>query len=616
MEGKIHKCVFRIDKMKIQKKPYFTMLLIFLLIISTSILLYNGIGKSDTVEFTPFLYRELNESYLKNDWFVNVNDNTFNVRQNFIRLIKGILLIIPNIPLVYFLLYLATIFLVGISVYLISIHLFEKREIGILNMLLIFLGAPFSLGGNVLISDHLVSYGLSFAISLLGFYFLLKKRYSLFAIALGISTLIHISLGPLVFGILFLASYLTNLQQEKNFENHLKVFFIFFLFMILLSPIFLSQFTADSNLSGEKAIQILGYIRAPHHFLPFQWELTRYFEFSFFMILYFIAFKNSKIDTQQKKLIKIITVIIFSFFLISVVFSEFIPVSLIITLHLFRMSILLSFIAYLFIGDYFYEKIKESIKKKDARVLIFLILIISFLHNHLLLFSFPLFLIFKYLEYKNFKFKIPLKIVLTFILIFSIMILSLFPFYGNYLFSKLNIFTLILFKLIIMTPLFVFILFKKISKILIVFSLLISLLLFVLFNQSLLVYQNESNLQEMYNFIKVSTPNNAIFLTPINIPTFRLSAERAIVVDIKAFPLNERAMFEWVERISDVLRYKFEGKQGLTDSVVERYKTLSEEEILVLQEKYNFSYAVFEKPKDLDFEIIYENERYVVYKII
>src|SRR3989344_5534357 len=170
MEGKIHKCVFRIDKMKIQKKPYFTMLLIFLLIISTSILLYNGIGKSDTVEFTPFLYRELNESYLKNDWFVNVNDNTFNVRQNFIRLIKGILLIIPNIPLVYFLLYLATIFLVGISVYLISIHLFEKREIGILNMLLIFLGAPFSLGGNVLISDHLVSYGLSFAISLLFVY--------------------------------------------------------------------------------------------------------------------------------------------------------------------------------------------------------------------------------------------------------------------------------------------------------------------------------------------------------------------------------------------------------------------------------------------------------------
>lgn len=601
--------------MKIQKKPCFVVLVIFLLIISTSMLLYNGIGKSDTAEFTPFLYRGLNESYLKNDWFVNVNDNPFNVRQNFLRLINFILLAVPNIPLVYLLLYLATIFLIGISVYLISIHLFEKKEIGILNMLLIFFGAPFSLGGNVLISDHLVSYGLSFAISLLGFYFLLKKRYSLFAIASGISALIHVSLGPLVFGILFLASFLSNLQQEKNFENHLKAFFIFFLFMILLSPIFLSQFTADSNLSGDKAIQILGYIRAPHHFLPFQWELTRYFEFSFFMILYFIAFKNSKVDAQQKELIKIITAIIFLLFLINTIFNEFIPVSLIITLHFFRMSILLSFIAYLFIGSYFYEKIKESIKKKDAKILIFLILIISFLHNHLLLFSFPLFLIFKYLEYKTFKFKIPLKIVLIFILIFSVMVLSLFPFYKNYLFSKGDVFTLILFKLMIIVPLFVFIFFEKVPKILIVSSLLISLLLFVSLNQSLLIYQNESNLQEMYNFVKSSTPNNAIFLTPPNIPTFRLNAERAIVVDIKGFPLNEKAMLEWVERISDVLKYKFEGKQGLTDSVIERYKTLSEEDILVLQEKYNFSYAVFEKPKDLDFKVVYENEKYLVYQI-
>ena len=74
--------------MKTKKESYFAVLIIFLLIISTSILLYEGIGKSDTVEFTPMLYRELNENYLTNDWYVNANDHMFNVRLNFIRLIK------------------------------------------------------------------------------------------------------------------------------------------------------------------------------------------------------------------------------------------------------------------------------------------------------------------------------------------------------------------------------------------------------------------------------------------------------------------------------------------------------------------------------------------------
>ena len=113
------------------------------------------------------------------------------------------------------------------------------------------------------------------------------------------------------------------------------------------------------------------------------------------------------------------------------------------------------------------------------------------------------------------------------------------------------------------------------------------------------------------------TPKDTILLTPPYIITFRLGTERAIVVDSKAFPFNEKGMFEWYDRFLDITdsqdrRYE----EGLSYKDLEKdYKELSKEKILSLKEKYDFSYVVFERPKKLNFPIFYENKEFVIYDV-
>lgn len=71
---------------------------------------------------------------------------------------------------------------------------------------------------------------------------------------------------------------------------------------------------------------------------------------------------------------------------------------------------------------------------------------------------------------------------------------------------------------------------------------------------------------------------------------------------------NHALAYEWYQRMNDLGIY--------TSQDLSKYKLLDETKIKELQKKYNIAYAVFEKPKHLDFESAYENKLFVVYKIM
>jgi len=109
-------------------------------------------------------------------------------------------------------------------------------------------------------------------------------------------------------------------------------------------------------------------------------------------------------------------------------------------------------------------------------------------------------------------------------------------------------------------------------------------------------------------FAKAHTPVDAVFLTPPTLGEFRYTAERAIVVDFDAFPFQDQAMAEWQQRIFDCY-----GVPGLTgfDAVTEmrsHYKALTRPDLLRLQAKYGFSYAVIYRETPTDFPVLYDNE--------
>ena len=66
------------------------------------------------------------------------------------------------------------------------------------------------------------------------------------------------------------------------------------------------------------------------------------------------------------------------------------------------------------------------------------------------------------------------------------------------------------------------------------------------------IQQKETENDKLYEWIQGNTPNDAIFIIPPTMEDFRLRANRAIVVDWKAFPFKDSAIIEWRDRIFDV----------------------------------------------------------------
>ena len=117
---------------------------------------------------------------------------------------------------------------------------------------------------------------------------------------------------------------------------------------------------------------------------------------------------------------------------------------------------------------------------------------------------------------------------------------------------------------------------------------------------------------EAARFARGNTPEDAIFLTPPVFGKFRLVARRALVVDWRSFPFQDRAMVEWRQRIFDC--YGVPGFVGhyAREELNGNYKKIRDSVILELRKKYGFAYAVLYQETPTKFPVIYENRKYKI----
>ncbi|PIN89502.1 hypothetical protein COU57_05900 [Candidatus Pacearchaeota archaeon CG10_big_fil_rev_8_21_14_0_10_32_14] len=590
--------------------PY---LILFILILSTIFLLYKGIGHSDTNEYTPLILREIDSTYLNNDWFVNINESIYNVRYYFLLLLKLFYYALPNLPLIYFILYSISVLLIGLSTYLISNHLFNNQKTAILNSSLVLLGATFSLGGNVIVTQQLVSSGLSLGLTLIGFYFILKKRLILFSVFTGLATLLHFTWGILFFGVIFISYLITNPDRDK-INKYIVSILVYLLFILCLIPLIMSQSNTSLGLSGKQLLSIMGYMRAPHHYLPLHWSFIDYLEFLFIIALFLFSINKVKLSQSTKKFLISITIVVIILFFVDILLTEIIPFGLIIKFHIFRLSLLVNFISFIIIGEFIRTKLDTCLLDKSNKILVYILLFLSLFYNHLILISLPLFFIFKYTESKEYKVESIIYLLLISSIIISIFLL-IFQFNKiEFLFHSKIVINLIL-KLMIIIPIILIIYLKNYyQKMIMIILLLIIISLFVLNNPPKLNYSPDKSTSDIYHFVKYNTPKNSIFIVPPRMESFRIGAQRAIVVDLKSFPFNEKDMVEWAQRMEDITHVN-KSDPKFYSKVEDGYNSLTEEEIVALGQKYDADYIIFQKPKSLDLKVIYENEKYTSYSI-
>ena len=113
------------------------------------------------------------------------------------------------------------------------------------------------------------------------------------------------------------------------------------------------------------------------------------------------------------------------------------------------------------------------------------------------------------------------------------------------------------------------------------------------------------------------TPADAVILTPPSFGSFRVLAQRAIVVDTRTIPYQEVAMAEWMDRIVTVYGLPsaavFEGedlgREGL-ESLATTYLAIDDETIEALCARYPLTHAVLFGDTPTAYRLLEENDTY------
>ncbi len=101
---------------------------------------------------------------------------------------------------------------------------------------------------------------------------------------------------------------------------------------------------------------------------------------------------------------------------------------------------------------------------------------------------------------------------------------------------------------------------------------------------------------DVFAFVKRSTPPDALFLIPPDLDYFRLKAARAIIADYKALPINRAGLLEWYVRLEAISGINnpqniYQVKSGFEDIDAERLSRL--------RCQFHITHAILRSPQPL-----------------
>lgn len=529
--------------------------------ILTTLLNYT-FGNNDHLEQLPIIYKTLDETYLVNDFFVNSNAG-FSPRYYYALLISFISSVIP-IPWLFFTGTLLSNLSVSILTYLSGKELFKDDIAGILAAALIMLVPTISLGSDqVLYASMFTPTTLVLPLILVSFYLFLRKKIVLSLIATGIVSIFHILVG-LEYGILFLSIFIIiQYLQNRSLLKALKTSGLFLIILIFLLPNLIPYFQNKDVIENSLFIEILANFRHPHHYVLSEiLTLKEIGKVFLVMIVFGLTIGDFRKKTQSLyhyKAIQLLMILLGLAVFVNWIFVELIPLRSVTTLQLLRILNIGKLIFILMIANHFAESLKRGTLNPKTILISALLALLIFASD------------------------------LSWI---KVLVLGI-------------VFYLIL-----------FLLFKEKKKLLISSSIvIIGLVLTINYTDSfpLKRYQKSylsskhltENQQSLSDFIESNTSKESLFLTPHLFGFVRTESKRAIVVDFKAFPFQDKVMLEWYHRI--------ENCYGLDkDGFEEYYKKLNDKKLYDLKTKYGFNYAVLYQETKTKMPVIYSNSEYKI----
>jgi hypothetical protein len=116
---------------------------------------------------------------------------------------------------------------------------------------------------------------------------------------------------------------------------------------------------------------------------------------------------------------------------------------------------------------------------------------------------------------------------------------------------------------------------------------------------------------ELYDWMRLHTPKDALFLTPPSVDNLRFVSQRAIVVDWKSCPFLPDDVLEWHQRMKDVTGHpRFAGGGD-----IDGYSSMDRARMDTLRAKYHFDYVIVYKGHEAalgQLPVVHQNGSFVV----
>ncbi len=296
-------------------------------------------GISDQEEFLPAV-AFLKDGLFATDWFVISQAGTINVRTPTVFLIAGLSTVVSTPTAVSF---LFTMSLAGLAVSLFYIF----RRFGSNKFLsmcgtvgALVLTPQWTLGGNDLAQSLLTPSMMAWAVALGGVALFLHDRRYAAAIMVGVAAylqpLVSLQVGGIVFLASLIANWLTLTVDRKVVARWLLALLIY---SLIVGPfLYLLLASSESGVDDDVIFEILGVVRAPHHYLFSEFPIRNTAFFLLLVVAGTAGLMSGKRRVRHAGLAGLAIILLLCF--VSYIFTELIPVLTILKLQLFKSSVL------------------------------------------------------------------------------------------------------------------------------------------------------------------------------------------------------------------------------------------------------------------------------------
>ncbi|GEM_PF-3593146 len=390
--------------------------------------------------------------------------------------------------------------------------------------------------------------------------------------------------------------------------------------VLLALPTFIPMAKSIGFPVGPDWINVIR-LRAAHHIFPFTWTWP-WLSFCIYLFCGYQAFRRISIHYRQESVM--VGAAVLTLCIIGIVFSEIYPIPFIMRMHIFRSVVIFIIVLTVLISHYFANEL--LIAKRQAAFTPYQAFLI--IGTTALIYSayIPLLASSLYLSSKRRNAILPF---VGLILLFPFMVWALtslqyaVPLSSYFKAEALKVVVVLMTSVLLSGLLFheqlypVFKIPVRPTRTISYLGLIILSLLVIYWKER--IRTQDDFVQRLPEWIDVqvwardhSNPDDC-FLTPPKYEGFRVFSRRSIIADWKdgtaSFwypPLASR----WLERMIE-LHYIDRD----TLHVIDRYESLSREEILNLSRRYNCCYAVFLRPVKESLTVVYYNREFVVYSI-